>query len=187
MVTTGFPYQCIVIVGSTGCGKTTLAGKLAQKLALEHVELDALYWEADWTGVPREIFRARVEQAVSVPGWVCDGNYRNARDILWPRAQALIWLDYPFMTIFWRLLRRTWRDWRTQEPLCNGNHEVIWRHFKLWSNESIFHWLVESYGRHKREYPELFLRLENRHLAVLRFETPAGTQAWLDNIGEVRL
>ena len=181
------PYRRISVVGTTGSGKTTFAGGLAGKLGLRHIELDALYWDANWAGTPREVFRAKVEQAVlSVPAWVCDGNYRMVRDILWPRAQAVIWLDYPFVVIFWRLWRRTWRNWRYHQPLCNGNYESLPRQLKFWSDDSIFRWLVKSYGRHKRDYPLLFSLPEYQHLAVLRFTSPAEAQAWLDNIGEVR-
>jgi len=187
MDTSLFPYQRIVIVGSTGSGKSTLAHKLAEKRGLDYIELDALYWEPDWIGAPRDVFRARVEQASRAPGWVSAGNYGMARDILWPRAQAVIWLDYPFLTVFWRLLRRTWQNWRTKAVLWNGNREKLSREFKLWSDESIFHWLVKSYGRRRREYPKLFSRLEHRHLKILRFATPAEAQAWLNKIEEVGL
>ena len=181
-----FPYRRVSVIGTTGSGKTTFAGGLARKLGLSHIELDALYWGPNWVGAPREVFRARVEQAVCVPGWVSDGNYRNARDILWPRAQAVIWLDYPFAITFWRLMRRTWRNWRYHLPLCNGNYESLPRQLKFWSDDSIFSWLIKSYGRHKRDYPLLFASPEYRHLEVLRLSSPARAQAWLDNIGEVR-
>src|SRR5258706_2253246 len=181
-----FPYQRIVIVGSTGSGKSTLAGKLAEKLALDYIELDALYWEPDWIGAPNDVFRARVAQATRAPRWALAGNYSATRDIAWSRAEAVLWLDYPFLTVFQRLLRRTWRRWRTQEELWNGNRERMRIQIMLWSDDSIFNWLVKSYPRHRREYPKLFLRPEHQHLKILRFETPAETQAWLDNIGEIR-
>ncbi len=187
MDTGHFPYQRIVIVGSTGSGKSTLAHKLAQKLALDYIELDALYWEPDWIGAPRDVFRARVEQATSAPGWALAGNYSATRDIVWPRAEAVIWLDYPFLTIFRRLLWRTWRRWRTQEELWNGNRERMRMHLKLWSDDSLFYWLAKTYSRRRREYPELFSRPEHQHLKVLRFATPANAQTWLDNIEEVGL
>ena len=42
----------IVVTGSTGSGKSTLAAELARRLAIPHVELDALHWEAGWNPVP---------------------------------------------------------------------------------------------------------------------------------------
>ena len=176
------PYQRMILIGSTGSGKTTLGGQLAGRLGFEHIEMDALYWEPGWVPVSHELLCERVELATRGTCWVADGNYSYARAIVWPRAQAVVWLDYPLATIFMRLLRRTWRLWRTQEQLCNGNREVLLRHFKLWSDESIFHWLVISHARHSREYPLLLAQPENRHLTVLRFCTPAETQAWLDQI-----
>ena len=34
----------ILIIGGNGCGKTTLSNKLANKLSLPLIHLDALYW-----------------------------------------------------------------------------------------------------------------------------------------------
>src|SRR5579871_6058918 len=85
----------IVVVGSTGSGKTTLARHLACRLHLAHVELDALHWDANWVPAPTPIFRERVDAALSGPAWAVDGNYSKVRDIVWPRADTVIWLDYP--------------------------------------------------------------------------------------------
>ena len=63
----------INVVGTSCSGKTTLARAIADRLAIPHVELDALYWAADWTPVPDDVFRDRVERAVTPKRWVVDG------------------------------------------------------------------------------------------------------------------
>src|ERR1700682_388109 len=99
--------QSIVVVGTTGSGKTTCASLLAQKLAIPHVELDALFWDANWTSAPAPEFRARVTQALQGECWIVDGNYSKVRDLIWQRATTVVWLDYSLWTIMIRLLRRT--------------------------------------------------------------------------------
>ena len=53
----------ISVIGTSGSGKTTFANKLAEILRIPHVELDALYWEADWEPAPIEVFRWLTRQA----------------------------------------------------------------------------------------------------------------------------
>jgi adenylate kinase family enzyme len=177
-----FPYHRIIVVGATSSGKSTLARRLAEKLHADYVELDALHWEPNWIEAPNDLFRSRVEAASRAPAWVVAGNYSVVRDILWPGAEAVIWLDYPLWTIFWRLTKRIFRRWWTQEELWNGNREKLWWHFKLWSPESLWHWLFKTYRRRKREYPQLFALPENAHMQVIRFKTPQETEAWLEKI-----
>jgi len=100
------------------------------------------------------------------------GNYSAVCDIVWQRAEAIIWLDYPFHIVFWRLLVRTIRRAVYQEELWNGNREKFWWHLKLWSEESLFHWLFKTYWRRKREYPALFALPENAHLKIIHLKHP---------------
>ena len=177
-----FPYRRIVAVGATSSGKSTLARELSAQLELRFVELDALYWQADWTPASLDEFRRSVEVAVSTgadpDGWVIAGNYHVVRDLIWPRAEAVIWLDYSLPVVFWRLLVRTLRRSILQEELWNGNRERFWWHLKLWSDESLFHWLFKTYWRRKREYPLLFAWPEHAHLQVIHFRSPDGTRIW---------
>jgi len=177
-----FPYKRIVVVGTTSSGKSTLAESLADKLGYDFIELDALHWEPGWQDAPLDVFRERVERATQARAWVVAGNYSSARDIVWPRAEAVVWLDYPFPIIFGRLWRRTWRRWWYQEELWNGNRESIWTHFKLWSQESLFHWLFKTYWRRKREYPMLLSLPENQHLKLIHSDHPGKTEEWLDSL-----
>src|SRR5262249_18611627 len=39
----------VVVIGTSGAGKTTFAGRLASRLGTAHIELDALHWGHDWT------------------------------------------------------------------------------------------------------------------------------------------
>lgn len=177
-----FPYKRIVIVGTTSSGKSTLAKQLAIKFDYDFIELDALHWEPNWTEAPLEVFRERVEKAIQVSGWIVAGNYRTVRDIIWAKAEAVIWLDYPLPIVFWQLTRRTFRRWWKQELLWGTNREDLWTHFKLWSEESLFHWLFKTYWKRKHEYPFLFSMPEHQHLGIIHFKHPSETEKWLNNL-----
>jgi len=175
-----FPYKRIVVVGATSSGKSTLAEKLARCLGANYIELDALNWEPNWQAAPLDVFRGRVEKATQAEKWVVAGNYHVVRDLIWPKAEAVIWLDYPFLKVFWQLTHRTFRRWWTKELLWGTNRESLWNHFKLWSPDSLFHWLFKTYWRRKREYPLLFSQPELQHLKLIRFQHPSETDEWLN-------
>jgi adenylate kinase family enzyme len=181
-MTLHFSSKRIVVVGTTSSGKSTLASQLAEKIGGDFIELDALHWEPNWVEAPDEVFRMRVETATHLKAWVVAGNYSVVRDVIWARAESIIWLDYPFRIVFWRLFTRTIRRSFFQEELWNGNRENFWTHLKLWSEESLFHWLFKTYWRRKREYPMLFALPENAHLKVIHFKHPNEVERWLANI-----
>lgn len=177
-----FPYQRIVVVGATGCGKSTLAEQLALKLDLNFIELDALYWKAGWVGISDTEFREKVNAATLSSKWVVAGNYGVTRDIVWSRAEVLIWLDYPFFLIFVRLIRRIWiRSW-TSELLWGSNRESLWIHLKLWSKDSLINWLFQTFWKRKRTYPVLFKQPEYLHLVILRFTKPKEMKDWFEKL-----
>src|SRR5579859_8182423 len=101
------PGRRIVVVGTSGSGKTTMASTIARFLGIPHVELDALHWGPRWTEAPLGVFRERVDQALSHEAWTVDGNYSKVRDIVWRRADTVVWLDYPLWLIMQRLALRT--------------------------------------------------------------------------------
>ncbi len=92
----------VIIVGTSCCGKTTFSRRLAEILKQPHIELDALYWGPNWVAKPADEFRRLVENAVSRDRWVVDGNYGLVRDVIWPKATLVIWLNYDFIVVFRR-------------------------------------------------------------------------------------
>jgi adenylate kinase family enzyme len=170
----------IVVVGTSASGKTTLARRLARKLHILHVGLDGLHWEPNWTEAPDEVFRERTLKALQGEGWSVDGNYSQVRDIVWSRADTVVWLDYPLQAILWRLTLRTFRRIFRREELWGGNRESLRTAF--FSKDSLYVWVLTTYKRRRREYPQLFAMPEHAHLRIVRLTSPKAADAWLARV-----
>lgn len=171
----------VVVVGTTGSGKSTLSRELAVTLNLAYVELDGLHWGPKWRQSSDDEFVARVDEALRADGWVVDGNYSKARHIVWRRADTVVWLDYPLPVVMWRLLKRTLRRGLLREELWNGNRENVWEH--LIPSRSLFVWALRTHGKHRREYPAQFSQPEYRHLRSIHLRSPVELDRWLQELG----
>jgi adenylate kinase family enzyme len=155
----------IAIIGTSGSGKTTLARDVATRLRLPLIELDALYWGACWRPVERDEFRRRVRRAVSSEDWVLDGNYNIVREIVWPRATHLVWLDYGFVVTMSRVIRRSVVRAMSRKKLWDKNEET----FCGWLRPDHPIWRISKTWRWRRqEIQEALMKGEYGHLAVLR-------------------
>lgn len=171
--------QRVVVVGTSGSGKTTVAAKIAETLGLKHIELDAIHWQENWTELPDDEFREQVAKAIRVDGWVADGNYKPVRDLLWRRADTLVWLDLSFRVVFWRVMKRTLRRVWTREELWNGNKEDL---SALFGRYAMPVWVIRTYWRRKRDYPEIISQPEYSHLRLVHLKTVGETRGWLDGL-----
>jgi len=144
----------VMVVGTSCSGKTTLAMRMAGVMDAPHVELDSLHWGPSWTEPPLEEFRKTVARTVEADRWVVDGNYGKVRDIVTARATDAVWLDYPFMLVFGRALKRTVKRIAGRKELWAGNRETFRGAFM--SRTSILLWVIRTHRRHRRLYPVLF-------------------------------
>ena len=172
--------QRVVIVGTTGAGKTTLGKALAVKLGAAFVELDAFYWCANWT--PATDFVTQVEGVLQAERWVVDGNYSEVQPFILARADTVIWLDHSFGTKFWRLFRRTCCRAFTRETLWNGNTESVQKAF--FSRDSIFLWFFKTHWRQRRRYKTLFADAPP-NFTLYRLYTPGEAVKLLSETAEV--
>lgn len=167
----------ILVTGSTGSGKTTVAGALARKTALPHVELDALHWGPNWT--MREDFLKQAYEAIAQDAWIVEGGYQRITAAAYPRAELVVWLDLPFRVVFRQLFLRTTRRLRTQEPFFAGNRESY--RMTFFSRESLLLWLARTYRSRRRHVLELAERYPE--VKLVRLRSRRDVDGW---IGRVR-
>jgi len=169
-------FSRIVIVGTTGSGKTTLAKRISESYGIKRIELDAIQWLPNWQEIDKQEFVRLAALAIEAETWVVDGNYRIVRDLIWTKADAIVWLDYSFPRNFRQLFVRSIRRLLTREELWAGNRES-WRLF--FSRKSILVWLFQTYWRRKRDYPQLFADPKYSHLKVFRVAHPRELDRYL--------
>ena len=162
----------IVVIGTSGSGKTTLAVHIARALELPFIELDSLHWGPNWSALsetdPDEFVR-RVRNAIAADAWVSDGNYWMVRDVIWPRATHLVWLDYSRAVVMYRVIRRSLARAFDQKELWAENRES-WRRMLRSSHPIRFAWRTWRERRARFEY--LLNDAQYRHLVVLRLRRP---------------
>lgn len=168
----------IQVVGQSCSGKSTLAAELARRVGADFVELDALNWLPGWVGLhqsdPGELER-RVRAATRGSAWVLAGNYRSfTKPLLWERLETIIWLDLPMALLLIRVIRRSWRRYRSGELLWGTNRERFWPQLLFWKGDSLLYWVLTT---HRRRRHELCEDLKNRDYEHIRFVRLRSTRA----------
>jgi adenylate kinase family enzyme len=153
----------VFVVGTSCSGKTTVARRISRVSGIPHIELDALFWGPNWTPPHRDEFLERVKHAVKAKEWVLDGNYSYTREVAWPRATHLVWLNLPFRIVLWRSMKRTFGRLITQEEIYAGNTESFRVAF---SRNSIIWWVITTCKRRKRRYRKIVDENQYPHLKI---------------------
>jgi len=162
----------VLVVGSSGSGKTTTARRIAGELGVPHIELDALHWGPDWTAATAGEMQERVREAIRPDAWVVDGNYRSKiGTLVWDRADTVVWVSPPRPVAVWRALTRTIRRVATGQELSNGNRER-WSSLMFWRGEESLLWLAWAlYPRTRDRYEAAMRDPANGHLRIHRVRT----------------
>ena len=170
----------IIVIGTSGSGKSTLAAELARVLHLPRTELDALYWGPGWAPNPTAQFLADVQAAAAGERWVMDGNYSAARELIWPRATHIVWLNYSRPRVFAQVLRRTVRRGWSRAPLWAGNRESLRKAFL--SRDSILLWSLTTFTKNRRRYAALQGSGAYPQAQWVELRTPQQVSAWVADL-----
>ena len=166
----------VLVAGITGSGKTTFARDLAARAELPFHEMDALYHGPGW--VPLESFADDVDRISRQDRWVFDSHgYEQVRDLVWSRADTVVWLSYPRVVVMSRVLRRSFvRAWRGDE-IFNGNTET----FRDWLDpEHPVQWAWTQYEARHADLERRFADPSYAGLRKVRFTGPFAARRWLD-------
>ncbi|MES5948357.1 DNA topology modulation protein [Bacillus cereus group sp. MG6] len=123
----------IILIGSGGSGKSTLAKQLGNKLNIKVHHLDALFWKANWEGVPREEQRKVQKNLIKEEEWIIDGNYGGTMDLRLNAADTIIFLDIHRTICVYRAFKRIvqYRN-KTRPDMGAGCEERLELQFFKW-------------------------------------------------------
>jgi len=123
----------VLIIGSSGAGKTTLASGLAKKTKLPLIHLDTEYWRPGWVPTPDDEWHSIVEDLVGRDSWIMEGNYSGTFHIRMPRADTIILLTRPGWLCLARAIWRSIKYFRRTRPdLAEGCPEQFDLKFYKW-------------------------------------------------------
>jgi adenylate kinase family enzyme len=166
----------VSVIGTPGSGKSTLGRELASALGVPFLELDSVFHQPGWVPLPQPEFRAKARAAAAADAWVIDGNYSAIRDLVWERADTVVWLDLPKPIVMRRLVWRTFRRAARRQVLWNGNRERWRNFFSLDPEQSVIVWGWRKHAEYHARYDVASRDPVNAHLTFIR----------LGSAGEVR-
>jgi hypothetical protein len=168
--------QRVVVIGASGSGKTTLGRWLGAEFSLPFTDLDDVFWRPGWRQAPIPQFRRDVEAVTRQRRWAIAGNYSEVRDLVWPRADTLVWLDLPLPLVLWRTTRRVLRQSISGESICNGNRQQL--KALVFGTDPLLGYTLRTYPERRRVWPQFLAAPEHAHLRVLRLQSRAEVAAW---------
>ncbi|MBL6991409.1 MAG: adenylate kinase [Bacteriovoracaceae bacterium] len=167
----------ISVVGTSCSGKSTLAQSIAHRLKIKYIEQDKLFWRPNWITANPQEFSSAMSQEIEATSWTVCGNHSLCRQKIWGRATHIVWLNYPFTTVFYRALKRTCRRVFLRQECCNGNFEGF-RHAFL-SKNSILWWVIKTYRPRKKQYRSMINDPQFSHIQFVEFKKPHEADRWL--------
>lgn len=164
--------QRILVIGSPGAGKSTLAHQIAARTGLPLFHLDRMHWLPGWIERDRGEARQHLVEVLEQDRWIIDGNYGSTMPQRIQRADTVIWLDYPTHLCLWRELKR-WRQYRgkARPDMTEGCPERFNLEFFLYVLMFRGNWQSRN-GAAVGSFSGL----------LHRFQRPDQTQEWLDGL-----
>lgn len=171
----------VAVVGSSGSGKTTLSRRLARQLDLPHLELDSIYHQENWEPLPVEEFRQVVEAFVGRDRWIIDGNYPHVSDLVWERADTILWIDLPRWRVMRRLVGRTASRGLRGTLLWNGNRERLGNMFSRDPEVNLVVWAWTRHRGLRERYEQRTAEFDNGD--VYRLKKPSHVRRFGAGLG----
>lgn len=160
----------ILVAGTSGADKTTVARRVAALLDIPHIEIDGLFHGPGWT--PRDTFESEVHRFSAGSCWVTEWQYSQVRAILAQRADLLVWLNLPRALVLRQVLGRTVRR---RLGLWNGNLEPpLWT--MLTDPEHIVRWAWSTH--HKTTIRVAALLQAHPDLVIVRLTSRSDIERW---------
>ncbi|MCX4545172.1 adenylate kinase [Streptomyces sp. NBC_01565] len=166
----------VLVVGISGAGKSTLARTLGRLLGLPFHEMDALHYGGPGWAVSAT-FAEDTARLAGTDRWIFDSlGPPEVRDLLWERADTVVWLDHPRHVVMRRVLLRSLRRSLLRERLFGGNRES-WREWLRPDHPAWWAW--SQYRSRRAAIARLAGDARFAPLRVIRLRGPGAAASWL--------
>lgn len=168
----------ILIIGSGGAGKSTLARHLGDALGIEVIHLDKLHWKPNWTSPPKEEWRKTVEQELKKDSWVMDGNFGGTMEMRLAVSDTVIYLDFPRTICLYRALKRIFIYYnKTRPDMGEGCREKL--------DFEFLGWVWNFPTRAKPEIEERLKRLTGDQ-KIIKLRSPREVEKFLKDLSKIK-
>lgn len=164
----------ILIIGSGGAGKSTLARRLGEITQIPVIHLDRLYWKPGWVKTGKDEWSEIVRREIEKETWIIDGNFGGTLEMRAEAADTIIFLDIPRLRCIYRIFKR-WVMYRNKHrpDMTPGCNEKVDLEFFMW---------VWSYPRRSKPEKELILNRYTGIKRVVRLRTDRDIEDLLQNL-----
>jgi adenylate kinase family enzyme len=164
----------ILVTGTSGAGKTTLARALAERLGVPHTDIDGLFHGPNW--MPRPEFVADATALATSDDWVTEWQYSVVRPLFLARADVLVWLDFSRAQVMRQIVPRTLRRRLHRIEMWNGNVEPpLWTIFT--ERDHIVRWAWRTQQKTTTRVRKVLAT--DGGPVVVRLRTRSEVHAWL--------
>ncbi|HEX8735667.1 MAG TPA: DNA topology modulation protein [Pyrinomonadaceae bacterium] len=167
----------ILVIGSSGAGKSTFARLLGEKTGLEVIHLDKLYWKPNWVETTdKDEWKATVQKALDGDAWIMDGNYSGTLEMRLEKCDTVIFLDMPRALCVYRILKRlAFHRPGARPDMTEGCDERFDREFI-----KFIEWTWNYPSRSKPKVEALLKRCENEK-TIIRLKSKREVENFLLN------
>ena len=149
----------ILVIGSSGAGKSTFSRRLGKITGLPIIHLDVLHWKPNWTEPDKEEWEKTVAEALKGDRWIMDGNFSGTMEMRMRACDTIIFVDLPRALCVYRIWKRIVTYHRETRPdMATGCDEKFdWEFTK---------WVWNFPKRSKPKIEALLRRFENEKFII---------------------
>ncbi|MDQ2747323.1 MAG: DNA topology modulation protein [Acidobacteriota bacterium] len=164
----------ILVIGSSGAGKSTFSRRLGKIVGIEVVHLDKLHWKPNWTEPSKDEWQKILAEAVKKDSWIMDGNYSRTIEMRVAACDTVIFLDMPRVVCIYRILQRVAFYYGKHRPdMAEGcNEQFDWK-FLVW---------VWNYPNRSKPIVEKILKEYEGEKTVVRLSSKRAAENFLINL-----
>ncbi|MER6775267.1 adenylate kinase [Streptomyces bacillaris] len=171
----------VALFGAPATGKSTLARRLSAELGVPHTDLDEILF-TPLGPLPLEDFRRQAAAVTATGGWIVEGNFAKLADVVWHRADLLVWLDFPLPLILYRITRRSLRQLAGREDSPQARR-LTWNS-AFFGRRSLLRTAIRKYRANRPRYARQVAETAALGVEVVRLRSPREVRNWMQRTAE---